>query len=1304
MEIRKINRWLARLLIFTICLTGVPIKNVYGEGYENNKVTYQWKKILTHDRMGDEEEIQVEYLSPTRDGGFIGIGYDDYSGLIFKLDNARNLVWAKEYGGFGNKIADIQEKSSGGYVVLENRWWYIEGISGCNGYIFELDENGEQIPEKEFRVGGSDRDFVEQIVQTNDGGYIVVGYENSSDGDFQQNKGDYDCWVLKIDNNFNKVWIKNYGGEGQDKGVSIKEATDGGYVVFGTSVVIERPPDIPRNYNFWVFKIDEAGNVVWNKTYGGTKDDSSVSSDAIKPIDMQPTPDGGYALLGNTTINNGDITGNHGGKDYWFVKIDKDGEKQFQKTYGGSGNDSPIGFIKTSDGGYMIAGNSNSSDGDFNENQGNEDGWIIQVDESGEILWKWNVGTAQEDMIYCIQTGLEGGAIISSKIGGNNEIAKIYPGQRYLYELKMDDQDLSGFQENTFGYTVILPRGSTIVPTITAKALDMDATVNVIPAESLPGTTKVEIIKEEIVLKTYSIQFTLEKNTNAYLNDLKINDETVSDFVYNQYTYEKELPYGSTTVPIVTATAQDPNATVNITPAMSLPGTTRIEVIAEDGSTQNTYTIYFTVLKNTNAYLSDLKINNETVTDFVYNQYTYEVKLPVGSTSIPTVTAKTQDENAKVNITQATSVPGTASVKVTAEDGELLNIYSIYFTLDKSNNAYLKDIRIANQTVSDFVYNDYTYQVELPFGSTTVPNVTAKAQDENAKVNITQATSLPGTTRVEVTAEDGNMIKTYEINFVVKEKESGQDNHSNNNNSNSNSSSSGGSSNSQGEEAKVSPLEKPKESLKKSIETLKDTKENKEQIIKDVINTIKDVPKIMQEVDDPQDIVDDVTTMVENTEELLSDIDTPLEKREELKDAIVRLGEKAMEKVGQMQVPLKAIKVEGYTAKATISSQWLQKQIENTEKNMNSIKDALKKVVGEGAEEAKIALTVNMPKTMQNTETISVDFQREILTQIENKNIDRVIFNMKYVGFTVEPDTFKNVKEQEKITLEEVVDNQDMTFLPKDIEKVNNMPILEINAKVQDETIKSFKKPMEVYFNLSHLNLSKYSEEELESLTAYLYDEETNEWKAVGGTYDPATNRIHVYRIHLSTYTVMKSNRTFSDIKKHSSEKEINLLLKKGILEDENEFMPNKEVSREEFVGWVSKSFGLEEKEIEVPFKDVDRRNPNYKEIAAAFDQGLIQGKKDNVFDPKGNITKQEAAVAIANALKKYEKIKSPKDKNPYLAQYNDQENIASWSKDAVAMVSQKRLSGNNQNQYNPNESMTRADAALMVYNVRDRL
>ncbi|MBF8983148.1 S-layer homology domain-containing protein [Lutibacter sp. B2] len=1299
----KMNKWLARLMIITIFVIGIPIENVYGQVYENNKATFQWKKTFTYhfNDMDLTEELSVTFLSSTKDGGAIGIGYDSFVGnqILFKMNSSGNIEWQKEYGSSRDPITDIQEKTNGGYTVVEQNLGFMgEGLADVDWHIFELDENGTKVPGKEIQLGGSDRDFAQKLVQTQDGGSIVVGYGISNDGDFSANNGDYDCWILKLDDQMKKVWLKNYGGTSRDKGFSIKAAQDGGYVVFGTTISNDGNT---TTYNFRVFKIDENGNIVWDETYGGTKEETSIYESTIKPVDLQLTDDGGYVFLGSTDLNNGDITENHGDQDYWFVKINQTGKLVYQKTYGGSEKDEPIRFIKAHNEGYMITGKSYSHDGDFDQGSDNV-GWIIQIDESGEIIWKWNYGV---EALAFIQSSLDDGYFFSSKIEGIYKVAKFYPGDRpYLNELKIDNQDFKNFVEDKFDYEVTLPYGTETVPIITAKELDMDTTINIIQATSLPGIAKVEVNKDGTILNTYSIQFTLEKNINAYLSDLRINDATVSDFVYNQYTYEIELPYGSSTVPIVTSTSQDPNATVSITQAKNVQGTANISVTSQDSNISNAYTIKFSVAEKDTRYLKNLKINDETVSEFVYNRYNYEIELPYGSTKIPVVTATAQDSDTTVNITQSDSL---ATIHVLDEKGILLNTYTIYFTLEKSNNAYLNDLRVDDETVSGFVYNHYSYEIELPYGSTKIPIVTPLSQDPNVTIQVNNATRLPDTTEITVLSKDEKTTRTYKIKFVIKDQESNKNGGSSNNensNDNTNKNNNKSSNNRKENKNEINPLERPKELLQKTVETLKNKQTNKETMIDTTIKMINEVPSIIQTVHQPQKIVEAVTSMIKNTEAILSDPNTELQKREELKTAIIHLAEKAMDKVGQLNIPSSDIQLKGNTAKASVSSQWIQKQIESTEKNLNNIKDSLRKAVGEEAEEAKVSLSINMPESIKNMQKVSIDFQKEILTQIEKKNIDRIVFNLNYVGLTVEPDTFKNIKEQEYITLEESINNTNTQSLPTDIEKIDGIPILDIHAKVQNEKIKSFKKPIEVYFNLSNIDLSKYSKEDLESLTAYLYDEKEQNWKAVGGKYDATTNRINVYRIHLSTYTVMKSNKTFSDIKKHDSKKEINLLLKKGILADENEFMPNKEVSREEFVGWISKNFGLETEEIDLPFKDLDRSNPQYKEIASAFDQGLIKGKKNDIFAPTANITKQEAAVTIANALKKYEKINGPKDKGPYLAQYDDQSEIALWSKDAIAVVSQKRLYDKNQNQYNPTKSMTRTDAALMVYNLQDHL
>ncbi len=170
-------------------------------------------------------------------------------------------------------------------------------------------------------------------------------------------------------------------------------------------------------------------------------------------------------------------------------------------------------------------------------------------------------------------------------------------------------------------------------------------------------------------------------NDDASLSDLKVDDETVSGFDSGTTTYTVELPYGTTTVPAVTATPTDANAEVVITDATVLPGITTATVTAEDGTTEQVYTINLTVAPNDDATLADLKVDGTIITGFNAVTLTYEVELPAGTTVVPTVMATATDVNASIMITDATALPGTTTVTVTAEDGSTELVYSINFTV-----------------------------------------------------------------------------------------------------------------------------------------------------------------------------------------------------------------------------------------------------------------------------------------------------------------------------------------------------------------------------------------------------------------------------------------------------------------------------------------------------------------------------------------------------------------------------------------------------------------------------------------------
>ncbi len=249
----------------------------------------------------------------------------------------------------------------------------------------KLDNSGNIVWNK--LLGGNLTDLAYSIVQTTDGGYIVTGNSTSSaNGDVTgTNHGSSDYWIVKLDNSGNIVWNKLLGGSDTDITYSIQQTTDGGYIVAGESFSSANGDVTGTNHgvqDYWIVKLDGSGNIIWNKLLGGSGNDITKS--------IVQTTDGGYIVAGySASPANGDVSGvNHGGYDYWIVKLDGSGNIVWNKLLGGSGNDIAYSVQQTADGGYIVAGTSySSSNGDVTPtNHGSGDFWIIKLDANGNIL------------------------------------------------------------------------------------------------------------------------------------------------------------------------------------------------------------------------------------------------------------------------------------------------------------------------------------------------------------------------------------------------------------------------------------------------------------------------------------------------------------------------------------------------------------------------------------------------------------------------------------------------------------------------------------------------------------------------------------------------------------------------------------------------------------------------------------------------------------------------------------------------------------------------------------------------------
>jgi len=324
---------------------------------------------------------------------------------IVKIDSIGNLQWEKSLGGDSDEIAyNIKQTPDGGYIVAGSSNSFNGDVTVNHGrkdyWIVRLDANGKIIWQKSF--GGSDDDEAYSIDLTSDGGYIAAGFSFSIDRDTikRDSTGLSDYWVVKMDKDGNLEWEKSYGGSASDIAWGIRQTKDNGYFVTGYSE--SQDGEVTGNHgkdDYWIIKIDSIGNLKWEKSYGGSSTDWAYSSDLTK--------DGGLVVVGLTFSVDGDVSGNHGQYDFWVIKIDSTGKLAWQKSLGGSNGDAANSVKQTSDGGYIIVGNTLSNDGDVSLNHDPNgstlDYWVVKLDSLGNLEWQKTLGGTSDDYGECIR-------------------------------------------------------------------------------------------------------------------------------------------------------------------------------------------------------------------------------------------------------------------------------------------------------------------------------------------------------------------------------------------------------------------------------------------------------------------------------------------------------------------------------------------------------------------------------------------------------------------------------------------------------------------------------------------------------------------------------------------------------------------------------------------------------------------------------------------------------------------------------------------------------------------------------------
>ena len=346
----------------------------------SNSVTAQpdtlWTKLYK-----DGYQAYGYSVKQTDDEGFVFTGSTTPYGYLYsdlylvKTDSQGNLVWSKTFGSnFTDRGQDVQQTEDDGYIVVGTI--IPAGETWSDVYLIKTDENGDSLWTKHY--GGLDTDWGCCVEQTTDGGFIISGNTNPSP------ILSYPI-LIKTDENGEVEWYRVYDFV-EGKGSSVIQNQEGNYIIAGISYSIG-----PGEGAVLTMKVDANGDTIWIKTYGGNYIDAGNGINEVE---------GGYAVAGAThSFGAGDY-------DFFLIRTNEDGDSLWSNTYGGDEMDNGLDFDLTFDGGYVLAGWTESFGAMI------KDYYIVRTDSTGDSMWTLQLGGYLSDIAQSIQQTDDGGYIV----------------------------------------------------------------------------------------------------------------------------------------------------------------------------------------------------------------------------------------------------------------------------------------------------------------------------------------------------------------------------------------------------------------------------------------------------------------------------------------------------------------------------------------------------------------------------------------------------------------------------------------------------------------------------------------------------------------------------------------------------------------------------------------------------------------------------------------------------------------------------------------------------------------------------
>ena len=368
--------------------------------------------------LGGSLNDSAQSVINTTDGGYAILGFtqsidgdvsdkqnENFDYWVLKFDAQDQLQWSRTYGGSSDdRGQDIIQTQDGGYAIIGSSLSNDGDVSNNAGmedyWLVKLDASGAVSWQKSFGFQGNDSGF--SVIQTNDQGYLISGILDVSASGGQGNSsrtsnrhagGEY--WTIRLNASGDMLWSKFFGGSFTDMPEGIVETDDNGFIIVGGSDSFDI--DITNNlgsYDFWIIKISDVGDLLWEKSFGGEEIDQARA--------IVKSGDGNFVIAGDTRSNSNDVSNNNGAADLWLIKISPEGELIWERTIGGSSFDVSRSIKRTRDNGFILAGSSRSSDIDVSENKGQKYAWVLKVDSNGNLQWERSIGGSNIDFAYGI--------------------------------------------------------------------------------------------------------------------------------------------------------------------------------------------------------------------------------------------------------------------------------------------------------------------------------------------------------------------------------------------------------------------------------------------------------------------------------------------------------------------------------------------------------------------------------------------------------------------------------------------------------------------------------------------------------------------------------------------------------------------------------------------------------------------------------------------------------------------------------------------------------------------------------------